>query len=60
VETESDTAGAISFTIRVLDGYQGDYYVVVQDEAGNLSNEITRFLYVNTEPPEDEDDFVNG
>jgi hypothetical protein len=52
-EEEMRTTGALSFTIRIEDGYQGDYYILVRDEAGNLSNEISRFLFVNTVPPED-------
>ncbi len=55
VDSDSDTAGSISFTIRMMDGYQGDYFIVIEDEEGNQSNQISRFLYINTEPPEDQE-----
>lgn len=55
VDSDSDTAGSLSFTVRIMDGYQGDYNILVEDEMGNQSNNISRFLYVNTEPPEDQE-----
>lgn len=55
IDVEGEKSGSLSFKIRIQDGYQGTYYIVVQDEDGNLSNEISRFLYVNNEPPEDEE-----
>ena len=55
ITVSGETAGSLSFSVRILDGYQGEYFIVIQDEAGNLSNEITRYLYVNTDPPFDQE-----
>ena len=54
IEVQGEYAGTLSFTIRVLDGYQGEYHIVVQDDYGRQSAEISRFLYVNTEAPIDQ------
>jgi hypothetical protein len=48
------TAGSISFKVLIQDGYEGTYRIVVQDEAGNQSNAVTRFLFVNDVPPLEE------
>jgi hypothetical protein len=47
--------GSISFPLEILDGYQGNYYISVMDEAGNVSEEIEVFLFVNSEPRTDDD-----
>ncbi len=50
VEVEGDTGGSLSFTRNILDGDEGRYYITVTDEAGNVSNEIDIFMYVNPLP----------
>jgi hypothetical protein len=47
-------SGAISFNLVVFDAYQGNVAVTVTDEAGNVSDQIEEYLYVN-QAPADED-----
>ncbi|MCB1153604.1 MAG: hypothetical protein H6684_05625 [Deltaproteobacteria bacterium] len=55
VVAEGDTGGSIRFDVEVRDGDEGTYSIIVADEEGNVSNEIEIFLFVNSEPREDED-----
>ncbi len=50
IETEGDTGGSLKFTRNIVDGDEGRYFITVMDEAGNFSNEIDIFLYVNPLP----------
>lgn len=47
LEIEGDKSGSLSFTVEIMDGYQGTYYIIAQDEDGNISNEVSVYLYLN-------------
>ncbi len=53
---EGRTGGSIVFDRTILDGDEGRWYVVASDKAGNESNEIEIYLYVNPTPRPDETD----
>ncbi|MCL4233394.1 MAG: hypothetical protein KJ042_02630 [Deltaproteobacteria bacterium] len=58
-DIEGETAGTVEFEIVVRDGDEGTYFVAIADDAGNLSNEIPVFLYVNPEPRDEENYFAD-
>jgi hypothetical protein len=48
VEVSDDIVnGTVTFTVEVLDGYEGNCVVTIADEAGNVSEPIEEFLFVN-------------
>jgi len=56
LEVEGTTGGSLSFEVEILDEYQGEYSVIVRDEDGNVSNEVTEYLYVNQSAGEEGED----
>ena len=56
VEFEGETSGVLSFELTIRDGYQGAYYIIVTDEMGHVSDEISQYLFVNAPQPADDDD----
>jgi len=54
-EIEGTTHGSIEFELEVIETGQGEYLVYFIDEAGNVSNEISEYLFVNPPVPDDDD-----
>ncbi|MDP8225546.1 MAG: hypothetical protein P9L99_19450 [Candidatus Lernaella stagnicola] len=50
LRVEGLTEGSISFRVNVLDYYQGTFKLRLIDAAGNVSDEIEEFLFVNILP----------
>lgn len=59
LEIDGETAGTMTFEMTVRDGDEGLYTISIVDDAGNVSNEIEIYLFVNPEPREDENYFAD-